>query len=89
MTDACPFLEYRDGDAYPTERAYCAAAERFVQPMRADVCNGRYGLDHATDCEIFRAHADEVDAADASVDTDTNASTAATDGEITDGESEP
>ena len=55
----CPFSEYRplpDGDETP--RAYCAAAEEFVQAMRADICNDRYGLDHATDCEIYRAHAD-------------------------------
>ncbi|MDS0295442.1 hypothetical protein [Halogeometricum luteum] len=55
----CPFSEYRplpDGDGTP--RAYCAAAEEFVQAMRADICNDRYGLDHATDCEIYRANAD-------------------------------
>lgn len=56
---ACPYLEYRreDGErSFDVERAYCTAAERFVQPMRADVCNDRYDLDHATDCEIFLAH---------------------------------
>jgi len=26
--------------------------------MRADVCNDRYDLDHAEDCEIYLAHAD-------------------------------
>ncbi|MDH5019053.1 hypothetical protein [Halobacterium rubrum] len=55
----CPHLEYRadgDGRSFDTPRAYCAAAEQFVQAMRADVCNDRYNLDHATDCEIFRAH---------------------------------
>ncbi|WP_310925587.1 hypothetical protein [Halogeometricum salsisoli] len=31
-----------------------------MQAMRADVCNDRYGLDHATDCEIYREHADEA-----------------------------
>jgi len=36
----CPFLEYRsegDGRSFDTERAYCGAAEEFVQSMRADV----------------------------------------------------
>jgi|AntDeeMinimDraft_4_1070355.scaffolds.fasta_scaffold00372_14 hypothetical protein len=60
----CPFLDYRDsaGDrTFDTARAYCTAAERFVQPMRADICNDRYDLDHASDCEIFLAHAAELD----------------------------
>jgi hypothetical protein len=26
--------------------------------MRADICNDRYELAHATDCEIFQEHAD-------------------------------
>ncbi|NHN59374.1 MULTISPECIES: hypothetical protein [Halorussus] len=70
MTDQCQYLEYRplsaaggsgdgegsDGagssDAEP--RAYCTAADRFVQAMRADVCNRRYGLDPETDCEFYR-----------------------------------
>jgi hypothetical protein len=55
----CPHLEYRadgDGQSFDTPRAYCVAAEQFVQAMRADVCNDRYDLNHATDCEIFRAH---------------------------------
>jgi hypothetical protein len=54
---ACPHLTYRSGDddhEFDTGRAYCTVAEQFVQPMRADVCNDRYVLDHATDCEIFR-----------------------------------
>ena len=58
----CPYLEYRaagDGHAFDGERAYCIAAGEFVQPMRADVCNDRYDLDHATDCEIYREHSDE------------------------------
>jgi hypothetical protein len=53
---ACPYLEYRHEDAdheFDTERAYCTAVESFVQPMRADICNDRYDLDHATDCEYF------------------------------------
>ena len=59
---SCPLLEYRplpDGDA-ETPRAYCMGAEEFVQAMRADICNDRYGLDHAADCEIYRAHAEET-----------------------------
>jgi hypothetical protein len=69
---ACPFLEYRDAageQSFDEPRAYCTAAGRFVQPMRADVCNDRYDLDHATDCEIYLAHADEA-ADDASPDGD-------------------
>lgn len=61
----CPYLEYRrrSGEtAFDEPRAYCAAADKFVQPMRADVCNDRYGLDHARHCEIYREHA-EVDEA--------------------------
>ncbi|AHG04911.1 hypothetical protein HALDL1_15905 [Halobacterium sp. DL1] len=57
----CPYLAYRsegDGQSFDTERAYCTAADRFVQAMRADVCNDRYDLDHAEDCEIYLAHAD-------------------------------
>jgi hypothetical protein len=56
----CQYLEYRsesDDEQFDHERAYCAAAERFVQAMRADVCNDRYDLDHETDCEIYREHA--------------------------------
>jgi hypothetical protein len=37
-------------------RAYCTAADQFVQAMRADICNRRYGLDPETDCEIYRDH---------------------------------
>ncbi|WP_135852773.1 hypothetical protein [Halorussus salinus] len=70
MTDQCPYLEYRslsDGDdeeapsetteeaADPhSDRPYCTAADEFVQPMRADICNDRYDLDHEEDCEIYR-----------------------------------
>ena len=62
MADQCPYLEYRplpegSGDGGSGEpRAYCTAAEQFVQPMRADICNRRYGLDPETDCEIYRDH---------------------------------
>jgi hypothetical protein len=61
---ACPYLTYRhaaDGAAFDHERAYCGAAGRFVQPMRADVCNDRFDLDHATDCEIYAEHADAME----------------------------
>ena len=54
----CPYLAYRsegDGREFDVERAYCTAAERFVRPMRADICNDRYDLDHEVDCEIYRA----------------------------------
>lgn len=55
----CPYLDYRSeskGKAFDAERAYCTAAERFVQPMRADLCNDRYGLSHAEHCEIYLGH---------------------------------
>ena len=60
----CPHLSYRDeagGRQFDEPRAYCEAAERFVQPMRADICNDRYDLDHSEHCEIYRGHADGVD----------------------------
>ncbi|RDI72093.1 hypothetical protein [Halopelagius longus] len=60
----CPYLAYRSsagGEEFDAERAYCTAAGRFVQPMRADICNDRYELDHAAHCEIFRAHEAEDD----------------------------
>jgi len=59
----CPFLDYRDSageESFAVERAYCTAAGQFVQPLRADVCNDRYALDHTEHCEIFQAHADEL-----------------------------
>ncbi len=55
----CPFLEYRsdaDGPPFDHDRPYCTAADRFVQPMRADICNDRYSLHHESDCEIFLEH---------------------------------
>ena len=58
----CPYLDYResaDGKSFDVARPYCGAAERFVQPMRADVCNDRFELDHETDCEIYLDQADE------------------------------
>ena len=65
----CPYLSYRRSageQSFDTERAYCEAVESFVQPMRADICNDRYGLDHRFHCEIYREHAD--DAADVGAD---------------------
>ena len=59
---SCPYLDYRraSGDRrFDAPRAYCTVAERFVQPMRADVCNDRYDLDHAEHCEIYRDRAEE------------------------------
>jgi hypothetical protein len=55
---ACPYLEYHrevDDETFEFDepRAYCTAAETFVQPMRADICNDRYDLNHAADCEIY------------------------------------
>jgi hypothetical protein len=63
----CPHLDYRrtaDDLTFDEPRAYCAVAETFVQPMRADVCNDRYELDHARDCEIYRAHESAADGED-------------------------
>ncbi|PCR90600.1 hypothetical protein [Natrinema ejinorense] len=58
----CPYLEYRDESAdrgpFDEARAYCTAADRFVQPMRADICTDRYELVHERDCEIYRDHDD-------------------------------
>ena len=54
---ACPYLAYRTGDderTFDEARAYCTVVDRFVQPMRADVCNDRYDLNHADHCEIYR-----------------------------------
>lgn len=59
----CPYLEYRresDGKQFDHERAYCTAAERYVQAMRADICNDRYDLDHGEHCEIYREHTGEA-----------------------------
>jgi hypothetical protein len=58
----CPHLEYRresDDRQFDHRRAYCTASEQFVQPMRADICTDRYDLDHTTDCEVYREHAEE------------------------------
>jgi len=56
--DQCPHLDYResgDGHEFGTERAYCTVVGAFVEPMRADICNARYGLEFETDCEFYEA----------------------------------
>jgi hypothetical protein len=61
---SCPYLEYRresGDDQFDHSRAYCTAADRFVQQMRADICNDRYELDHETHCEIYREYAGEAE----------------------------
>ncbi|WP_232686550.1 hypothetical protein [Halobacterium zhouii] len=68
---ACPFLSYRrevGEQSFDTERAYCTAAGEFVQPMRADICNDRYDLEHDEDCEIYLEHADDADEASGDAD---------------------
>jgi hypothetical protein len=58
----CPHLEYRresDEQAFEVARAYCTAAETFVEPVRADICNNRYDLAYDDHCEIFQAHTEE------------------------------
>jgi hypothetical protein len=56
MDETCQHLAYReegDGKSFEAARAFCTVTESFVQPMRADVCNARYELDPATDCEFY------------------------------------
>ena len=56
MAETCPHLAYReegDGQSFETARAFCTVTESFVQPMRADICNARYDLDPAADCEFY------------------------------------
>lgn len=58
---SCPYLAYRDeanGKQFERARAYCTAADRFVQPIRADLCTDRYDLAHDRHCEIYLEHAD-------------------------------
>lgn len=68
----CPYLDYRDGSeeasgdgttgdgtAFAEPRAFCTVLDEFVQPMRADICNDRYGLQHERHCEIYRGHVGE------------------------------
>jgi len=62
---ACPYLEYRaepEGDQFDHPRAYCTASDRFVQAMRADICNDRYDLNHAAHCEIYRENSEGEEA---------------------------
>ena len=68
------YREEGNGKSFETARAFCAATESFVQPMRADVCHARYELDPATDCEFYvepdsgatpKTESGEGDAADA------------------------
>jgi len=62
----CPYLDYRlesGGQSFDEPRAFCTVADRFVQPMRADICNDRYDLDHADHCEIFRSASEDGEAA--------------------------
>jgi hypothetical protein len=84
----CPLLEYRDGDddhAFDVERAYCTAVDAFVQPMRADVCNDRYDLHHAEDCEYYRDHVDDAREDDATDDArEDDATDDASEGDATD-----
>ncbi len=59
----CSYLEYRsesDGEQFDQPRAYCTATDQFVQAMRADICNDRYGLDHAVHCEIYRENTEDL-----------------------------
>ncbi|WP_458206282.1 hypothetical protein [Haladaptatus sp. NG-SE-30] len=55
----CPYLEYSDEGTETTfdePRAFCTVIDEFVQPMRADICNDRYDLNHDRHCEIYRDH---------------------------------
>ena len=59
MTEQCPHLDYRwesDDHSFDHERAYCTVVDRFVQPMRADICNARHDLDPAEHCKYYREH---------------------------------
>ena len=72
MDETCQHFSYReegDGTSFDTARAFCTVTESFVQPMRADVCNARYGLDPAADCEFYvDADAAATDGSDADGD---------------------
>jgi hypothetical protein len=72
MDDACHHLAYRkegEGKSFETARAFCTVTESFVQPMRADICNARYELDPATDCEFYvEPDAEATDGSDAGAD---------------------
>jgi hypothetical protein len=59
----CPYLEYRrsDGDReFDHERPFCSVTESFVSPMKADICNDRFGFNHEGDCEIFKDHTEAL-----------------------------
>ncbi|MFC4359188.1 hypothetical protein ACFO0N_14670 [Halobium salinum] len=59
MAERCQHLDYRregDGKAFEVARAYCTVADRFVQPVTADICNARYDLDPTEHCEIYLDH---------------------------------
>lgn len=61
MANQCRYLEYRTEAKeleFDTARAYCTVADRFVQPMRADICNCRYDLDPEEDCEYYETAAE-------------------------------
>ena len=67
MPEECPHLSYRteaDGTSFDVARAFCGVTESFVQPMRADVCNARYGLEPASDCEFYVDPTDGADGVD-------------------------
>lgn len=73
MTDECKHLSYRtegDGKSFDVARAFCNVTESFVQPMRADICNRRYGLDPETDCEYYIAAEKEAQDAEGADDSD-------------------
>ena len=59
MDHQCPYLDYRrdgNGQSFDDERPFCEVVDAFVQPMRADICAGRHGLDHVAHCEFYREH---------------------------------
>lgn len=63
----CPYLEYRtnaDGEEFTEPRAFCTAEGQYVEPMRADICNDRYDLQHDEHCEIYQAAVTDSDATD-------------------------
>lgn len=82
MADPCDHLEYRDtaGEtSFEHERPFCTVVDEFVQPMRADICAARHGLDPAEVCEYYREEHDlgsltgfDGSTVDASNDTDSS-----------------
>jgi hypothetical protein len=64
MCMTCPCLEYQkesDNQYFEVSRGYCTVVEQFVQPMRADICNDRYDLNHESHCEIYREYTQNSD----------------------------